>query len=398
MKRLLPALVLAVAAPAAAAWTFTAATAVSGEPAVGVFPHLEPTGRRALAVDGDSVAITWEDNRSGAPQAYMALKPAASAGFNPPLRLSSGKEAYEPTIIAFAGGFVAAWEQDGGLRMRAITAHGPGPVTPLGGARAAQVTLHAAAGRLFAAWVEREGRFGRVMVAPLMLSGETLHTGKAVPADGVPPQDQQLYPALAHTGDELVVAWEDRRAGHTRLHYACSALHPLRFGTPVPLNEHPTVENAEFGRGGGVTRVALAAGDGRLAAVWMDKRDFQGGYDTYSAMFGNDCRFGSNEKVQDMFGENTPQWHPAVAVAADGTTVAVWDDTRDGSPDLWLSTRGEDGWSDDLAVTPAHGPGRQDNPALAFDHRNRLHLAWLHASEGGPVRVMYSVATRALTD
>ncbi|MGE0080983.1 MAG: hypothetical protein AB7U81_06775 [Thiohalomonadaceae bacterium] len=397
MRRLLASLWL-IAAPAAADWTFSQAEPVSGDTAAGVFPHLEPAGRRAIAVQGERVAVVWEDNRSGTPRAYLALKPSASAPFEPPLPLSSGKKAYEPAVIAFGDAFVAAWEQDGGLRMRAIGAQGPGPVQPLGGARAAQVTLHAAGERLFAAWVERQGRFGRIMVAPLTLADGMLRAGEAVPADAAPPTDQQLYPALAHAAGRVVVAWEDRRAGHTRLHYACSPLDALRFGTPVPLNEHPPVENPEFGRGGGVTRVALAGNGGALAAVWMDKRDFQGGYDTYGAVLGSDCRFGPNEKVQDMFGENTPQWHPAVAVTADGTTVAVWDDTRDGNPDLWLSERRDDGWSDDLAVTPAHGPGRQDNAAIAFDHRGRLHLAWLHAADGAPTRVMYAVGVREAAD
>ncbi len=390
MRRLLAGLLL-LTAPAAAEWAFTKPVAVSGETATGVFAHLESAGRRSLAVHGDSVAIVWEDNRAGPPQVYVALKPSKEAGFLTPQQLSGGREAYEPAVAAHADGFVAAWEEDGGVRMRVITAEGAGPPQRLGSTRSAQVTLHSTAGRLFAAWVDRQTRPGRVLVAPLEVDGDTVRPGEPVPADPEPAAHQQLYPALADTNGTLVVAWEDRRAGHTRLFYACSPLGPLSFGPLQQLNERPPSRSAEFGRGTGVTRVALASNGKHLAAVWMDKRNFQGGYDTYAALLGERCRFGANEKVQDLFGENTPQWHPAVAVASDGTTVAAWDDPRDGTPDIWLSRRAANGWSDDLLVEPAHGPGRQDNPAIAFDEQGRLHLAWLHAEEGEPVRVMYAV-------
>ncbi|MCK9530255.1 MAG: hypothetical protein M0R77_06795 [Gammaproteobacteria bacterium] len=394
MKRV--ALVWSLAAtPAAAEWTFSEGLAVDGDAAAGVFAHLESAGRRSLAVNGDAVAVVWEDNRSGAPQAYLAMRTSDREVFSAPVQLSTGKEAYEPAIAAFANGFVAAWEQDGGVHVRAIDADGIGPLRRLSGARASQPTLHAAGDRLFAAWVERVGRYGQVQVAPLTVQDQRVDIGAHRAADARPPQDHQLYPSLAHVDDQLVLAWEDRRAGHTRLFYACAPMATLTFSTPGPLNEHPPPPSTEFGRGGGVTRVALAGNGKQVAAVWMDKRDFQSGYDIYAASLSKDCRFGANEKVQDLFGENTPQWHPAVAVARDGSMVAVWDDPRDGTPDLWLAKRGEEGWSDNIAVGPAHGPARQDNPMLAFDEKGRLHLAWLHASEGEAMRVMHAVATRA---
>jgi hypothetical protein len=132
----------------------------------------------------------------------------------------------------------------------------------------------------------------------------------------------------------------------------------------------------------------------RIASAWMDKRDFQGGYDIYAALSADGGQdFGPNELVQDPFGENQPQWHPAIAVGPQGRVVAVWDDPRDGSPDLWLSWRDVDAWSDDLAVPGAHGPGAQEHPAIAIDAEGRLHLAWVDRSEEGS-RVRYLSARR----
>jgi hypothetical protein len=69
-----------------------------------------------------------------------------------------------------------------------------------------------------------------------------------------------------------------------------------------------------------------------------------------------------------------------VAITPHGV-VAAWDDPRDDSPDLWLSTRlGEKEWSDDFTVAGASGPGSQDNPVLLW-HGGRLHLAWVHKNE-----------------
>jgi hypothetical protein len=40
--------------------------------AKGVYLHLDSSGRRALAISAEVVAVVWEDNRSGKPAIYMA--------------------------------------------------------------------------------------------------------------------------------------------------------------------------------------------------------------------------------------------------------------------------------------------------------------------------------------
>ena len=108
-------------------------------------------------------------------------------------------------------------------------------------------------------------------------------------------------------------------------------------------------------------RVVLSnAGPQGVAAVWADKRDFLAGYDVYAAFAsGPRYKFGANEKVQDDFGNEIAQWHPAIAANRQGTVAAVWDDDRDGTPDIWLAWRTANGWSDNLAVPGASGPGVQ---------------------------------------
>ncbi len=385
---------LVMVLPVQADWVFTGHEAASGAAQEKLFPHLESAGRGNLAASGDRLALVWEDNRDGSPQVYAALRAADSPGFAAPLRLSSGREAYEPVVVGLgAGRFLAAFEQDGKAVARVFSVEEQGPLAALDSAVSAQPTLAAGAGRLHAVWGRRDGRFLRLVSAPLSVDGLKIVTGTARAVDTSPARDEQLYVSLAATRSGYALAWEDRRAGHTRLLTAVSS-DGVTWSEPRALNEIPRSSSAAelgLGRGPGVTRVALA-GDGAdtVAAVWMDKRDFLSGYDIYAGVSSDGGRtFGPNEKAQDAFGAEKPQWHPAVAVTPHGV-VAAWDDPRDDSPDLWLSTRGDGGWSDDFTVTGASGPGSQDNPVLLW-HGGRLHLAWVHRDTAG-AQVRYAQA------
>jgi len=378
---------LMLALPLQAEWAFADFEAVSGAPQEKLFPHLESAGRGNLAASGEHLVVVWEDNRDGSPQVYAALRRQDRPGFAVPLRLSAGKEAYEPVVIGLGQGrFLAAFEQDGKVVARVFSATATGALITMDDAASAQITLATSNGRIHAAWGRRDGRFLRLVSAPLSVDGMKVRAGSAHAVDLSPAQDEQLYASLAATNKGYAIAWEDRRAGHTRLLTAVSR-DGKEWSAPQPLNEIPHGGSAAelgLGRGPGVTRVSLAGdGDAVVAAVWMDKRDFLSGYDIYAGVStDNGSSFGPNEKAQDAFAAEKPQWHPAVAITPHGV-VAAWDDPRDDTPDIWLSTRhGEKDWSDDFTLPGASGPGHQDNPALLW-HDGRLHLAWVHKGEDG---------------
>jgi hypothetical protein len=386
------------AMPASAApWVFGEPVTVAGA-AEGVYYHLEASGRRSLAASGDVVAVVWEDNRSGSPQAYVSLKGGRDAAFGRPRLLSSGAEAYEPTVAALGdGAFLAAWEQDGAVWARRVGGGADDPAQRIGGKPSRQVsTAPAGPGSVLLAWVEGEERNGRVRVARWdVRDGLSGIVGPVPPVDATGPGGQ-LYPALAAVGDGAAVAWEDRRLGHTVIMTARS--NDLRqFSPSAVLNDVAPSMSAEFGRGTGAARPAVCAdAQGRVAAVWADKRDFRSGYDVYAALGtvpGGDFA-ADDERVQDDFGAGISQWHPAVACGDDGMRVAAWDDDRDESADVWISWRNGASWSDDLAVPGASGPGQQGYPALTLDEAGRLHLAWVEQKDGeGPNRLRYLVAS-----
>jgi hypothetical protein len=232
------------------------------------------------------------------------------------------------------------------------------------------------------------------MLARLSLDAGRLKIEYSVPLEDALPIDDQAYPALAVSADGGVTAvWEDRRKKHTMMLAAHSA-DGRKFTAPYRLIDRPQVRTIDLGAGMGSMRPALAAcGAACLVAVWLDKRDFLSGYDVYAAFSHDGGRsFGKNLKVQDSFGDNMAQWHPAVAASQNGRVAVAWDDERDGSADLWLSDWNGDGFSDDFAVPSASGPGAHSDPVIHLDAAGTLHVAWLERTEAGSTRLRYASA------
>jgi len=380
---------LPVAGAMSAPWEFQQPRVVS-ERSAGVFHHIDPAGRSALAVSGDVVAIVWEDNRDGRPRVYVAFRKQDAKGFVSQ-RLSGEGEAYEPVVTAMEGGeFIFGWEENGILRVRRGTMQRLGSASTLDAKDAGQLALAYRKPFVHAAWSERIGRHARIRYTRIN-PAEPENTAEIVSASPSLLGDQ-LYPSVAVLPNHVWVAWEDRSEGHTRILAARSTngqsfepfvqVNPLRRGR----------RQVDFGKGPGATRVVLAAMTGdRVAAVWLDKRDFQGGYDVFAALTdASGGRFGPHERVQDDFGANIGQWHAGISHLPRGRLVAWWDDDRDGSSDIQISWRDGNRWSANLAVPGANGTGQETSPVAAVDEQGNLHLAWVERLvPDGPTRLLY---------
>jgi len=387
------ALLLAVLAwPAQAAWEWSAPLTVNSVLGAAIFPHIESANRQGVAVSGDMVGVVWEDNRSGSPQCYLAMKPAAAASFRPEIQLSKA-ECYEPVVMALgAGRFVTAWEEAGKVHARVLPG---GKVLKLSDTEAAQVTLALRGNSLYAAWAEQAGRFRRIVVAQLALKADVLSVKSAQPVEAAMPSDEQGWPALAVAGDgSVTVAWEDRRSRHT-VPMVSHSRDGRSFAPPARLTDRRSGSVDGLGAGTGAMRPTLAAwGERGIAAVWLDKRDFLSGYDVFAAFDTGHRRFGKNIRVQDNFGDNMAQWHALVVGDAGGRLVALWDDARDGTPDVWLSEWEGEAFGDDMAVSGAAGPGEQTDPVATLDAAGSLHVVWLERGEAAGTRIRYARAAR----
>jgi hypothetical protein len=362
--RLAAATLMLLALPAFAGWQFSPAIEVGGASEQKVFHHLESANRKGLAESDGRIALAWEDNRTGDPRCWVAVREKRAAAFSRPQPLSEG-ECYEPVVEGMGKGqFVAAWEADGAVWVRPV---GKAAALKLSTAEAAHITLARADDRTFyAAWAELAGGHKRIMFARVGLRSGVLKVEILAPLEAQQPVDEQAYPALAASaGGGVTMVWEDRRHKHTMI-YAAHSADGKQFAAPYRLIDVPQVRTIDLGAGMGSMRPVLSAcGANCLIAGWLDKRDFLSGYDVFAAFSHDGGRvFGRNLKVQDSFGDNIAQWHAAIAGAGKGRIVAVWDDERDGSADLWLSDWNGSGFADNLAVPGASGPGEQSDPVI----------------------------------
>jgi len=382
---------------AAYAWTYPVEIPVNTLKQPHTYIHLESSGNRSLAIGKSWIAVAWEDNRSGQSQVYVAYKSGRHSRFTAAQRVSDSGPAYEPALAALADGrFVVVWEAQQHIWARIVGAHSRGKLQRLSTREAREVTISVArGGQIWLAWAAKLGRYYQIEVAKAALRGDQLHVLTEKPVDPKLPIQDQQYPTLAHCLDGTTVAWEDRRYGFTRILTAFAA--PGKwFGPLHKLNQARHQRGKVFGNGTGAMRVVLASnGRHELVASWLDKRDFAEGYDVYAA-FSHDGgkTFGTNEKVEDAFGADHAQWHAVCAMDEQGHAVVAWDDQRNGNPDIWMSWHRSGGWSDDASPRGANGNGRQTHPALAFDGRGRLHMAFLDDTKGISV-IRYLMATPA---
>lgn len=393
-RGLLGALLFCTNVACAAPWRFEPPIAVSPAAAPGVFVQLESAGRKNVAVSAGWVGVAWEDNRDGVPRVVLALKAPDAAVFSPPMQVSAAHEAAEPAIVALDNGrFALSWEEHGRVWARIVSAGVAGKPLALSAKGGAQPSLSYAQGALFAVWAEPGARWMQIRLARLDARADGgLRAARAAIVDKHAQGDQSYPSVAAVSARALMAAWEDRRGGHTVLLQTASRDGGKHFAPTRQLNE--SVWNGRhlgYGHGTGVMRVALAASGESVAAVWADKRNFITGYDVYGGVTrGATLAFGPNEKVQDPFGDNVAQWHPAIAANGAGRVAAAWDDDRDGTPDVWLAWRDAGGWSENLAVPGASGAGVQADPSLTMDEAGNLYLVWVErASLNSPSQIRF---------
>ncbi len=376
-------------------WQFKNKIAITEAAQEGVFHHLEGAGRKHIAVSAEKVAVVWEDDHSGAPQIYLAQMKIGDKQFSGKLLVSNGEEAYEPAIVGLGKAqFVLAWEQDGAVYARSFhqSLH---KSIKLSTHSAGHVSLAARHNKIYAVWREQQGNNWSLWVASLGFDKSAnlqLLTKNTVEAAEI--HTPVLFPTIAINDTGLMLAWEDRQSGHTRLKYSYSE-DAVNFAEPQYLNEFFSNRN-QYDKGSGVTRVSIAsfAAD-EMVAAWMDKRRGGSGYGIYAAL-GSDDSFGPNEKVHSQKGDKLPHYNPATAGNRNGDFVIAWDDFRLGNSDIWLSSYDDNSeWTVDYSPVSASGKGEQTHASIALDEKSGLHLIWVEREvKDGPTRLWYSYAKK----
>ena len=378
-------------------WQWSQKIAIGNTLEHGVYHHLDGSGRKHIAVTGEHIAVVWEDDSSGSPQIYLATKIINQKQFNSPVKLSNGREAYEPSITAMGDSrFVIVYEEDESVYTRLLSKDGLGKAIKLSTDKpilASSPSITAQESTAYVIWREKHQTDYRLFVTILTLENNQPVVGKVHSVEDKAMQTPMLKPVIAIAASTVFVAWEDRREGHTRLLFSHADATNLQFSDQENLNEFFTDRN-EYDKGSGVTRLSMAAfGEGEVLATWMDKRRGGVGYGIF-ASFGSadDESFGPNEKVHGKKGDLQPHYNPSVTGNTAGDFIVAWDDFRNGNLDIWLSRyNNDDEWGVDNSPAIASGPGEQSHASVLLDEDGGLHLVWISREETtSPTRLWYS--------
>jgi hypothetical protein len=182
----------------------------------------------------------------------------------------------------------------------------------------------------------------------------------------------QVVPQLVANGEGVVVAvWEDGRDGdvYNRDIY-------LRYSTDEGQTWEPEMRVNDDPIGNHVNQLNPAAAlskDGNLLVAWQDYRN--GNYDIYAQRFlisGTDSITPDSEGniLVGVPGVDTigDQRNPDIAVDEAGDFHVAWQDSRNGSYDIfatsYISTTGSYVWSLPRRVHDDFGASQQENPAI----------------------------------
>lgn len=393
MKQLFIPLIGFIGAPAHADWAFSAPLDLAEGLDAQTYYHLDAGGRHNIAANNDAVAVVWEDNHSGQPQVYLAVKQHSAATFTAPRRLNQQTEAYAASIRATATGFLIGWTEAD--TVWAVHTDGKRSGTPLrlSAGTADQLSFTVLDnGTALAVWTQLRPQGSCIYASRLQLQQTQLQSDTPSPVADCRQQQLQSHPSAAGGADGIVVAWQDRSSGVNRV-YGSHSVAATQFSAPVQINE--SIQKSEqYGLGSSAINPVLSWHADGFWALWLDKRADRAGYKIYGAHSKDGLTWSENIAVQDSFGDETPQWSVALAHDAAGMPIAAWSDARENNgQDIYLAGYTDNAWSDNTLVTWAAGALDQDSPALTSDPQGRLHLVWRHQSEDGKQVIRYTVAT-----
>ena len=196
----------------------------------------------------------------------------------------------------------------------------------------------------------------------------------------------QNFPSLAiDSANNLTSLWVDRRGGTDALYSAGLAADGIDWGENRLLTGTQQISTTNRI---GVPRLVSAL-DGDAVAIWHDDPNGEGESDIYVSRRASGTSIWSGPaQVNSDSAPPAPQANPAIALAADGTRVAVWEDSRpteraDANTQLyWSQSEGAiDDW--DVAQPVLPSLNGQTSPGLAIGG-GTVYIAWVEQTLGGP--------------
>jgi RHS repeat-associated protein len=185
----------------------------------------------------------------------------------------------------------------------------------------------------------------------------------------------QQNPAVAvDSSSNAYAVWQDERNGASKP----DIFYRKRTAAGTWVSPDVKVSDDAGGGGGAVQRNVRIAGkgDGTQTAVWVDLRSSQN--NIYSSTLSSTGTWltpnprvtGDTAAAKDF---------PDVVVAGDGTSYAVWQDSRNGNADIYFSSLPSGGttWSANLKISDDPGTAAQRSPRIAIDRLGTLTVVFL---------------------
>lgn len=170
------------------------------------FAQVESSGRRSIAVSGETVAVVWTVSSKGSSTIFVSYRLPGKASFSSPIKVNSKKLAYEPSITGISGGrFIVGWEEGQKIWLRVVSSEKKGEAVQVGSSPAKQVSVDSNGKVTAVSWVQGKGKHFSIYNADLHLDGHKLSVVSYGVVDHSKNNHAQFYPVLKLTSEGRVV-------------------------------------------------------------------------------------------------------------------------------------------------------------------------------------------------
>lgn len=345
----------------------------------------------SIEVDASGgVYVVWDDYRDGSTNIYSAKSPNGGLSFNANVRVDdSGATLTSQDVPSLAvapnGNIYAAWHDhrnnkhdiyfsastDGGSNF------GPNQrVDDTEDRYQGQIEVSIAtdnAGDIYAAWMDSRNGGNDIYFSKGSLGASPVFGADVRVDDATATPSEQMYPAIAvDSSGNAYAAWQDYRNGNADIYFARADSPGYVFGANVRVDDTGTGAS-------GQTSVDIAVdGLGTVYVIWQDERD--GNPDIYLAKSTDGgVTFSASVRVDDTATATTHQTLPSIAIDGSNNLYVVWQDNRNGIIDAYF-TKSVDGGVTFEANSRIGDAGslvaRQMRPDIAVDASGNAFVAW----------------------
>jgi hypothetical protein len=291
-----------------------------------------------MAINGNTVYVTWQDDRLGDYNIRFAKSTNGGDTFGPSVRVddsTQGNQQYPSIMVAGNGDIYIVWQDN-----RRTLASGDYDI-------------------YFSKSTD---------------GGATFNTNVRVDSTGSSDYDQK-YPKIAiGSGNNIYVVWQDSRNGDWDIYFTRSTNAGSSFNTNIRIDHTSLGPDQVFPEIG-------ADSSGNVYVIWEDDRNGATNPDIYmSKSTDSGASFGSSDIRVDNTGTDTSkQTRPVIDLDNTGALHIAWGDTRNDNSDIYYtsSTDGGATFENDRRVDDTGTETSiQEDPAIAVTSMSNVCLGW----------------------